>query len=137
MWDCFFTGMPCQAWTRLRDKRSGASPCQHPGWKVTFQDFFEILDSSLTKILGGIAEQVMGFADAGRKSTSEALEGEASPFALFLKKLRSRGYFVTTVRLNLSTWLSEPARDGLYIIYVSRVLGGQDALRWIERAIQD
>ncbi len=53
--DLFYTGMPCQAWTRNRTRDSSqCSPADHSGWKVTFEKFFGILDSSLIKINGGI-----------------------------------------------------------------------------------
>ncbi len=67
--DCFVTGNPCQAWTRQRTRdAANLAPALHPGWEVTFVKFFKVLDSSGVKMSGGIAEQVLGFADPDHRS---------------------------------------------------------------------
>jgi hypothetical protein len=42
--DCFVSGLPCQAWSRLRaaDKTS-TPPSSHYGWALTFDTFFRFL----------------------------------------------------------------------------------------------
>ncbi len=135
--DFVFTGMPCQAWTRNRTRDSSqCSPADHSGWKVTFAKFFGILDSSLIKINGGIAENVMGFADEDTRS-GIALKGHKSPYHLFVAELRSRGYVTKTFRLDMAAWLDEPPRERLYVVWISEALGGMEALRWIERTVKD
>ena len=114
--DCLVTGMPCQAWTRLRFADKVDIPAhQHPGWGVTFADFFGFLQAH--EVLGGIAEQVMGFADADL-SSNEHLEGHNSPCDMFVARLHALGYFVSTYRLNMSSWLHYPKRDRMYIVYL-------------------
>jgi hypothetical protein len=134
--DCFGTGTPCQGWSRLRGKSKGVTaPSDHDGWSVTFKDTFEFIDGR--EVLGGIAEQVVGFADTDRHSDPAALQGEPSPYRLFLKMLEVRGFKHTTFRLNMKHWLRYPGRDRLYIVYVSDTLGGVEAIKWMEGAMQD
>ena len=136
--DCMITGMPCQPWSRQRGDKQKVPPKQHDGWAATFTDFFEILDSEIMSIQGGISEQVMGFADKLNQSQDEeALEGHESPFRLFLSKLHSRGFHTTTLRVNMTAWINEPPRERLYIIWVSDMLGGKEALQWMEKTYQE
>lgn len=134
--DCLVTGTPCQAWSRNRDKRS-LPPAKHSAWHVTFGTLMDLLDCHHIKIMGGISEQVVGFAEQDRLSGVDHLEGHKSPWELFCSKLRSRGFHVTTLRLNSNAWLSFPPRDRLYIVWVSDALGGADALRAIEKVVQE
>lgn len=132
--DLLVTGTPCQAWTRLRDKSKTASS-DHEGWNTTFEDFFALLDG--TPVAGGIAEQVMGFADTDNLSSKAALKGHQAPYFLFVDELQRRGYRCATFRLNMDVWVTEPPRQRLYIVYVSEELGGLKGLDHIERVVQD
>jgi hypothetical protein len=136
--DCFMTGMPCQAWTRQRDRSSAGQVANssHRGWKVTFSDYFDILDTMKGRIRGGISEQVMGFAEPDTRSTID-LDGYTSPLKLFQARLRERGFYSTTLKLNMGPWLDQPPRDRLYVIWVGDALGGAAAATWIQNAIQD
>jgi hypothetical protein len=134
--DCLMSGFPCQAWTRLRGAAKATTPpSDHWGWAVTFSDAMMILDKFT--VLGGIAEQVLGFADADHYSDPAALEGCASPFKLFIKYLESRGFSHVTLRLNMNAWLSYPPRDRLYTFYASEAIGGIAAIRFFEATVKD
>ena len=135
--DCLFTGTPCQAWTRQRDRKGGAAPGQHPGWKCTFGLLMDLLDAPWVDVRGGVSEQVLGFADPDNRSSDESLKGESSAFMLFVAELRRRGYKVCAQRLRMSHWLSEPERERLYIFWMKESLGGADALQWIEKSMKE
>jgi hypothetical protein len=133
--DLLVTGMPCQAWSRLRSMSDTTKPSDHPGWKVSFQLFFEFLRTH--RVRGGIAEQVLGFGDVDQRSDVEALEGWSSPMQLFLHKLREAGFTVSVFRLNMTAWLRSPPRDRYYIVYLSAELGGRSGMDYIEASMQD
>ena len=101
---------------------------------MTFADFFGFLQAH--EVLGGIAEQVMGFADADL-SSNEHLEGHNSPYDMVVARLQALGYFVSTYRLNMSSWLHYPKRDRMYMVYLKAELGGASAIAWIDAAMQD
>eukprot|EP00428_Durinskia_dybowskii_P022927 CAMPEP_0170243202 /NCGR_PEP_ID=MMETSP0116_2-20130129/21375_1 /TAXON_ID=400756 /ORGANISM="Durinskia baltica, Strain CSIRO CS-38" /LENGTH=272 /DNA_ID=CAMNT_0010494053 /DNA_START=40 /DNA_END=855 /DNA_ORIENTATION=- len=68
---------------------------------------------------------------------AKALRGFRSPYELFTYELRSRGYAVTTYRLNMSSFLKFPERDRLYIVYFDAASGGQDAIKFMDTAMQE
>ncbi len=134
--DCYMTGTACQAWTRQRAQAKEGTPASdHWGWAVTFSDMLAFVDSH--EVAGGIAEQVIGFADDDKHSDPAALCGERSPYKLFIKSLETRHYFHITFRLNMSTWLTQPPRNRLYIIYLKESLGGEAAIAWMQGAMKD
>ena len=136
--DCLTASMPCQAWTRhARTARPGAMPADHAGWDITFQEFFKLLDHGKCQIRGGFAEQVVGFAETDNRSSADALQGHTSPWGLFVAELRSRGFLVSTFRVNMLDWINEPARDRLYIVFLGPDMGGRAAMRWMESVVQD
>lgn len=133
---CLVSGLPCQAWTRLRYADKDAKPPdEHEGWNTKFKTFFEYLDAN--DIQGGIDEQVLGFADTDNRSSTESLKGHRSPFDLFVHELKSRNFWVTTFRLNMAAWLEFPPRERLYIVYLKESLGGKSGIKWIDGAMQE
>jgi hypothetical protein len=141
---CDFSGKPCQAWSANRSKNSsaprGGSVVSHPHFETTFKDSFEYLDSCKDgKKHGGVSEQVLGFKMPWDSFGRYSLEHEqhASPHDMYKHMLRERGFSVGTVILDHSTWLDEPPRQRMFIIYVDEYLGGRKALKWIMNTIQD
>jgi hypothetical protein len=138
---CDFSGKPCQAWSRNRDKSGGSSSSRkagsvesHPLFATTFTDSFAYLDSDADgKKHGGISEQPEGFM----KEVSDGCEGHSSPFEMCKAELRKRNFYVGSAHLNLDSWIDEPERKRMFIVYVDDYLGGRQALKWILNAIQD
>jgi hypothetical protein len=133
---CFYSGFPCQAWTRQRfGDKVFVSPSEHSGWLITFRDVFSYLDAH--EVHGGVMEQVAGFMDRDTKSPPEALQGHTTPHDLCIAMLRSRGFATRTLHLNMKTWIKSPPRDRIWIVYVDETLGGEKAAEWIESASED
>jgi site-specific DNA-cytosine methylase len=138
---CDFSGKPCQAWTQNRERRGFSSHTgsvkDHPGYNVLFDESLRYLDSTGEGIKhGGISEQVPGFKHAATGSYGDTHEFD-SPYSEYKAKLHKRGMKVGVATLNLDTWISEPSRERLFIIYVDEFLGGKKALKWILEAIQE
>jgi hypothetical protein len=75
--ECFVSGLPCQAWSRMRFANKSKCPASsHPGWETTFNRFAEYIKHA--RVHGGIFEQVGGFADAS-PDLVDALHGFSSP----------------------------------------------------------
>jgi hypothetical protein len=140
--DCEFSGKPCQAWSRNRDK-SGNTPTtgsviNHPGYACTFDAGFEYTDSlNDGEKHGGISEQVPGFMERADSDIEGLFGGFNTPYELYKDKLKKRGKYVSAVVLNHNKWITEPPKHRVFVVYVDDYLGGKPALRWIINCIQD
>ena len=56
---------------------------------------------------------------------------------MFIARLQGLGYHTATFRLNMSTWVDDPPRDRLFVIFVKDELGGAAAIEYFKSAVQD